>query len=76
MLDEFVIFRQSIREKANKDDLDVTVIERATTASEHTPGWKMPVILGGVGGAIFRLVIGSQLSLFFTLLGQPSAPKA
>lgn len=71
-----MIFRQSIREKANKDDLDVTVIERATTASEHTPGWKMPVILGGVGGAIFRLVIGSQLSLFFTLLGQPSAPKA
>jgi hypothetical protein len=36
----------------------------------------MPIILGGVGGAVFGLVIGSLLSLFFTLLGQPSAPKA
>jgi hypothetical protein len=76
LLDEFMIFRQSIREKANKDDLDVAVMERATSASEHTPGWKMPIILGGVGGAVFGLVIGSLLSLFFTLLGQPSAPKA
>jgi hypothetical protein len=74
LLDEFMIFRQSIREKANKDDLDVAVMERATSASEHTPGWKMPIIL--VGGAVFGLVIGSLLSLFFTLLGQPSAPKA
>lgn len=76
VLDEFMIFRQSIREKANKDDLDVTVIERATTASEHTPGWKMPIILGGVSGAIFGVVIGALGSLFFTLLGQPKAPQA
>lgn len=76
LLDEFVIFRQSIREKANKDVLGVAVMERATSASEHTPDWKMPIILSGVGGAVFGLVIGALLSLFFTLLGQPKAPQA
>jgi len=54
----------------------VAVQERATTASEHTEAWKMPVILGGLGGAAAGAVTGLLLSLFFTLRGQPSAPKA
>ena len=76
LLDEFMNFRQAIREKAQKDGLDVAILERATTAMERNTDWKMPIILGGVGGAVLGLVIGLLVSLLISLQGQPKAPQA
>jgi capsular polysaccharide biosynthesis protein len=54
----------------------VAIQERATTASEHTEDWKMPIILGGAGGAILGLVTGLLVSLLISLLGRSNAPQA
>ncbi len=54
----------------------VATRERATTASEHTEDWKMPIILGGAGGAILGLVTGLLVSLLISLLGRSNAPQA
>jgi capsular polysaccharide biosynthesis protein len=76
LLDELMNFRQAIREKAQKDGLDVAILERATTAMERNTDWMMTIILGGVGGAVLGLVIGLLVSLLTSLLGQPKAPQA
>lgn len=74
LLDEFIAFRNTLPKEARKDD--VAVMERATTAAEHVDDWKMPVILGGAGGAALGLGAGLLVSLFISVLGRTKAPQA
>ena len=76
MVDEYIAFRRQVSEHAKGAVLEVSVMERATTPMEHITDWKMPIILGGVGGAVLGLVIGLLVSLLIALLGQPKAPQA
>ncbi|MBK8040351.1 MAG: hypothetical protein IPK22_24945 [Verrucomicrobiaceae bacterium] len=76
MVDEYIAFRRQVSEHAKGAVLDVSVMERATTPMEHITDWKMPIILGGIGGAVFGVVIGALGCLLFTLLGQPKAPQS
>jgi hypothetical protein len=74
ILDEFMAFRRAVREHAGKEGSGVAVQQRATTAAEHTDDWKLPIFLGGAGGAFAGLMIGLGISLLIAFLGKSKAP--
>jgi hypothetical protein len=75
LLDEFMNFRRQIAEKGRGEFADIQIQERATAAAEHVDDWKMPIILGGLGGGFLGLVAGSVVSLFVGLLGRTKHPQ-
>lgn len=74
LLDEFMAFRHQITKKEQEEFVNVQIQQRATTAAEHTADWKMPIILGGLGGGFLGLVVGIVVSFLVGLLGRPKQP--
>jgi hypothetical protein len=75
LLDEFMAFRQQLAEKGRGEFANIHIQERATTAAEHVDDWKMPIMLGGLGGGFLGLLVGIVVSLLVGLLGRPKQPE-
>ena len=49
--------------------------ERASTATEYVNDWKLPVLVGGVLGALAGLIVGLLISFFIRRVGKAKLPQ-
>lgn len=78
LLDEFLAMHMTASEKAaaktSQPQDQISVMERASPASENVEDWRMPVAIGAAGGALLGGLAGFLLSLFIVRPRSPQPP--
>lgn len=72
LLDEFMAFRHQLQEKLGNGDgkTDVAIQERATPAFANVEDWKMPILVGAIGGGLLGGLVGLLLALLLVRQSQ------